>query len=101
MSLACSKCGQSSPDSARFCVRCHFPLRFVCPACKHEQQSGSVCETCGVEFAKYGMAQLSQMQVQMERETGRMKKRNTMFREILLAFATGGASLLKYLRPRR
>ena len=56
---------------------------------------------CGVQFVKYGMAQLSLMEVQSERDTGRMKKRSAMFREILLAVATGGISLLKYLRPRR
>jgi hypothetical protein len=60
-----------------------------------------VCEACGVEFVKYGMAQLIQMEVQSKRDIGRMKKRSAMFREILLAVATGGVSLLKYLRPRR
>ena len=101
MSVPCPKCDQSNADGARFCAQCHFPLRFVCPACAHVQRSGGVCEMCGVQFVKYGMAQLSQMKVQSERETGRMKKRSAMFREILVAVATGGVSLLKYLRPRR
>ncbi len=56
---------------------------------------------CGVQFVKYGLAQLSQLQVQSERDIARMKKRSAMFREIALAVATGGISLLKYLRPRR
>jgi zinc-ribbon domain len=100
-SVPCPKCGQSNPDSVRFCTQCHFPLRFVCPACAHTQRAGGACEACGVEFAKYGMTQLSRLKLESERETARMKKQSAVFREVLLAVATGGFSLLKYLRPRR
>jgi hypothetical protein len=88
-------------DRVRFCARCHFPFRFVCPACAHEQASGGTCEACGVDFAKASAAQLFQMKAQAERETSLMKKRSAIAREILLAAVTGGASLLKYLQPRR
>ena len=101
MSVPCSKCGHSNPDSVRFCTQCHFPVRFVCPACAHTQPHGGACEACGVDFAKYGMAQLSRLKVESERATARMKKQTTVFREVVLAVATSGLSLLKYLRPRR
>lgn len=101
MSVACQKCGQENQDTVRFCTTCHFPIRFVCPACAHTQRQGGLCEKCGVEFATYGMAQLSRLKVESERETARMKKQSATFREVVLAVATGGFSLLKYLRFRR
>ena len=101
MSIACHKCGQSNLDSVRFCTKCHFPLRFVCPACAHTQRVGGTCEACGVEFEKYGLTQLSRMKLESERETARLQKQTSVFREVILAIATGGFSLLKYLRSRR
>jgi methionyl-tRNA synthetase len=101
MSIACHKCGQSNPDSVRFCTKCHFPLRFVCPACAHTQRVGGTCEACGVEFEKHGLTQLSRMKLESERETARLQKQTSVFREVILAIATGGFSLLKYLRSRR
>ena len=101
MSIACHKCGQSNPDSMRFCTKCHFPLRVVCPACAHTQRVGGTCEACGVEFEKYGLTQLSRMKLESERETARLQKQTSVFREVILAIATGGFSLLKYLRSRR
>ena len=101
MSIACHKCGQSNADSVRFCTTCHFPLRFVCPACAHTQRVGGTCEACGVQFEKYGLTQLSRMKLESERETARLQKQTSVFREVVLAIATGGFSLLKYLRPRR
>ena len=101
MSIACHKCGQSNPDSVRFCTKCHFPLRFVCPACAHTQRVGGTCEACGVDFEKFGLTQLSRMKLESERETARLQKQTSVFREVILAIATGGLSLLKYLRARR
>jgi predicted RNA-binding protein with PUA domain len=101
MSIACHKCGQSNPDSVRFCTKCHFPLRFVCPACAHTQRVGRTCEACGVDFEKFGLTQLSRMKLESERETARLQKQTSVFREVILAIATGGLSLLKYLRSRR
>ena len=101
MSIACHKCGQSNPDSVRFCTKCHFPLRFVCPACAHTQRVGGTCEACGVDFEKYGLTQLTRMKLESERETARLQKQTSVFREVVLAIATSGFSLLKYLRARR
>jgi hypothetical protein len=101
MSIACHKCGQGNPDSVRFCTKCHFPLRFVCPACAHTQRVGGTCEACGVDFEKFGLTQLSRMKLESERETARLQKQTSVFREVILAIATGGLSLLKYLRARR
>ncbi len=101
MSVSCPKCGQGNQDSARFCTQCHFPLRFVCPACAHVQRQGGVCEMCGVDFMKYAAAQVSQMKLQSERAIAGTKKRSEVVRAIILAIGTGGLSLLKYLRPRR
>jgi hypothetical protein len=41
------------------------------------------------------------MKLESERGTARMKKQGAVFREVVLAVATGGFSLLKYLRSRR
>ena len=101
MSIPCPKCQQGNPDTVQFCTRCHFPLRFVCPACAHVQERGGTCEACGVDFVKYGMMQVARMKAQSERESARIQKRTTVFREVVLAVLTGGFSLLKYLRPRR
>ena len=67
----------------------------------HTQRVGGTCEACGVEFEKYGLTQLSRMKLESERETARLQKQTSVFREVILAIATGGFSLLKYLRSRR
>ena len=56
---------------------------------------------CGVDFVKYGMVQLAQVELRSERQQARKKKQAVVFREVVLAVVTGGFSLLKYLRPRR
>ena len=101
VSVPCPKCGQSNADTVRYCTRCHFPLRFVCPACAHVQPRGGTCEACGVDFVKYAMVQLAQVELRSERQQARKKKQVVVFREVVLAVVTGGFSLLKYLRPRR
>jgi hypothetical protein len=101
MCVSCPKCGQSNQDSARLCTQCHFPIRFGCPACAHVQRQGGVCEVCGVDFVKYGVAQVARMKLESERAIAGTKKRSAVARAILLAIGTGGLSLLKYLRPRR
>lgn len=101
MSRSCPKCRQDNTETAQFCTKCHFPLRFVCPACAHEQTKGETCEACGVDFLKYGMAQITLAQIRSERENARIQRRSVILREVVLAVLTGGLSLLKYLRPRR
>lgn len=51
--MQCPKCKTENSESVAFCVRCHAPMRFTCPACKHVQHEGGKCEKCGVDFAKY------------------------------------------------
>jgi hypothetical protein len=51
--VECPKCGLTSPDSAQFCVHCHYILIHHCPKCWHEQRSGNTCEVCGTNFALY------------------------------------------------
>lgn len=101
MAVSCPKCRQDNPEGAQFCTKCHFPLRFVCPACAHVQTEGGKCQACGVDFLKYGMAQLAHVQIASRRESARLQQRSVVFREVVLAVVTGGLSLLKFLRPRR
>ncbi len=51
--MECPKCKTENSDKVTFCVRCHTPLRYTCPSCKHVQLQGGKCEKCGVDFAKY------------------------------------------------
>jgi zinc ribbon protein len=101
MSASCPKCREDNLETAQFCTRCHFPLRFVCPACGHVQAKGGTCEACGVDFLKYGMAQVTLAQIRAEREHAKAERRSVVFREVVLAILSGGLSLLKFLRPRR
>ncbi len=101
MSVGCPKCRHDNPETVRFCTRCHTPLRYVCPACAHVQAHGGTCDACGVDFFKFGMAQLAQVTLREEGQSARMQRRAGVFREVVLALLTGGLSLLKFLRPRR
>jgi hypothetical protein len=51
--MQCPKCRTENPDTITYCVRCHAPLKYTCPSCKHVQLQGGKCEKCGVDFAKY------------------------------------------------
>jgi predicted amidophosphoribosyltransferase len=51
--MQCPKCKTENSDAITYCVRCHTPLKYTCPACKHVQLQGGTCEKCGVDFAKY------------------------------------------------
>lgn len=98
--MNCPKCGRANPDAAQFCLQCHTPLRYVCPACKHVQLQGGKCEQCGVDFAKYAAMLVFQGQSQVQQERQRVKARNSIIKQILLLPVTGGWSLLSYLRSR-
>ncbi len=101
MAVGCPKCRQDNPETAQFCTRCHAPLRYVCPACAHVQAQGGTCEVCGVDFLKFGMAQIAQARIRSESQNARIERRSSVIREVVLAVVTGGLSLLKFLRPRR
>ena len=98
--MECPKCRHLNPETAQFCLRCHTPLRYVCPACKHVQQAGGKCEQCGVDFAKYAMMLQFQMQSQVQQNRQRSKARTSIIKQILLLPITGGLSLLGFLRSR-
>ena len=98
--MECPKCRHPNPETAQFCLRCHTPLRYVCPACKHVQREGGKCEQCGVDFAKYAMMLQFQMQSEMQQSRQRTKVRTSIIKQILLLPITGGLSLLGYLRSR-
>jgi len=98
--VECPKCRQLNPETAQYCLRCHTPLRYVCPACKHVQREGGKCEQCGVDFAKYAMMLQFQMQSQVQQKRQRSKARTSIIKQILLLPITGGLSLLGFLRSR-
>jgi hypothetical protein len=49
--MLCPKCALENPDSARFCLRCHYMLLHRCPMCWYEQRTGGTCGKCGANFA--------------------------------------------------
>lgn len=100
MSVRCGRCGEENPETARFCARCHTPLRYTCPGCGHEQGHGGSCDACGLDFAKYAALGLARMKVEAERERARIEQRNTGLRRLLLLL-TGGLSFFGYFRRRR
>ena len=51
--MQCAKCKTENPETITYCVRCHTPLKYTCPSCKHVQLEGGKCEKCGVDFAKF------------------------------------------------
>lgn len=95
--MQCPKCRTENAEAARFCTRCHAPLRFICPACKHEQDHGGQCESCGVDFAKYMTVMMVQTQAKAGKERARTRRRISFLREIVWLPITGGLSLLRYL----
>ena len=98
--MECPKCRQQNPETAQYCLRCHTPVRYVCPACKHKQLVGGKCEQCGVDFAKYAVMLQFQAQSQAQLKRQRAKTRQSIIKQILLLPVTGGLSLLGFLRSR-
>ena len=98
MSVRCSKCEQPNPETAQYCVRCHTPLRFTCPSCKHVQDHGGKCDQCGLDFMKYAMTLVFQAQTNAQLSREKKLKRSSILKQILLLPLTGGLSLLGYLR---
>jgi len=100
MSVTCPKCSEENVDAARFCRRCHMTISFVCPACRAVQRHGGTCDACGVDFLKYGMIQMDRLKATLEKERGQITKQTSVAKEIMLAVATGGFSLLRLLYRR-
>ncbi|MBZ5545479.1 MAG: hypothetical protein LAO07_17675, partial [Acidobacteriia bacterium] len=82
------------------CGRCHTPLRYTCPACKHVQTHGGKCDQCGVDFAKYSAMLIFSAQNAAQREHDRTRERTSFIKQLLLLPITGGISLVKFLMER-
>ena len=98
--MLCPKCQHENPETGQFCLRCHTPLRYICPACQNVQSQGKKCDACGVDFMKYAMMLQFQMKKESEQERERKKTRHSIIKQIVLLPITGGFSLLKFLRSR-
>jgi hypothetical protein len=95
--VRCPKCRVENPANAIYCIRCHAPLRYTCPACKYEQAHGGKCDKCGVDFAKYAAMLVFRAQDDANQRRARRKLHRGMARQILLLPLTGGISLVRYI----
>jgi len=98
--MLCPKCRTENPETVLFCVRCHTPLKYTCPACQHVQRSGGTCEKCGVDFAKYAAMLLFRAQTQAEAKRAQSRERVALWKQVILIPVTGGLSLLKFFRAK-
>jgi PHP family Zn ribbon phosphoesterase len=98
--MQCPKCQQDNAAAAQFCTRCHTPLRYTCPACKHVQTHGGRCDECGVDFAKYAAMLIFSAQDTARRDHERTRERTSYLKQLLLLPITGGISLVKFLITR-
>ncbi len=95
--MQCPKCKTENPETLTFCVRCHTPLKYTCPSCKHVQLKGGTCEKCGVDFAKYGAMLVFQAKDSAQAQRAKAETRAGIWKQIVLLPITGGLSLIKYL----
>jgi len=98
--MQCAKCGQENLKAIEFCVRCHHPLRYTCPSCKHEQLHGGQCDKCGADFAKFAAMLVMQAQGREQQKREVAKNRHKDLMRVGLAILTCGLSLLFYHRSR-
>jgi PHP family Zn ribbon phosphoesterase len=94
--MQCPKCKTENSETLTFCLRCHTPLKYTCPSCKHVQLKGGTCEKCGVDFAKYAAMLIFQAKDTAQAERTKAKGRNAILKQIILLPITGGLSLIKY-----
>ena len=94
--MQCPKCKTENSETITFCVRCHTPLKYICPSCKHVQSQGGTCEKCGVDFAKYAAMLVFQAKDTAQAERTKAQGRAAIVKQILLLPITGGLSLIKY-----
>ena len=85
------KCKTENSETVSYCVRCHTPLKYTCPACKHVQLQGGKCEKCGVDFAKYATMLVFQTQSTVKAEREKAKDRAAIVEaRIIFLPVTGG-----------
>ena len=94
--MQCPKCKTENSDTIVYCVRCHTPLKYTCPACKNVQLHGGTCEKCGVDFAKYAAMLVFRAKDDAQLQRKKAKSRAAIWKQILLLPITGGLSLIKY-----
>ena len=94
--MQCPKCKTENAETLTFCVRCHTPLKYTCPSCKHVQLHGGTCKKCGVDFAKYAAMLVFQAKDTAQAERRKAQGRSAILKQILLLPITGGLSLIKY-----
>ncbi len=92
--MQCAKCKTENLETVTFCVRCHTPLKYTCPSCKHVQLQGGKCEKCGVDFAKYAAMLVFQAQLTTNAQRDQAKERGSMWKRIILIPLDGGMSLI-------
>ena len=98
--MQCPKCKAENPETVTYCVRCHAPMKYLCPSCKHVQLQGGKCEKCGVDFAKYAAMLVFQAKDVAQSEREKSKDRTAIIKQLLLLPITGGYSLIKYFLGR-
>jgi hypothetical protein len=98
--MNCLKCGQKNLKAVEFCVRCHTPLRYTCPACKNVQDHGGKCDQCGADFAKFAAMMVFQAQSNANLSRQNARDRQSIIKQILLLPITGGFSLIKFFRSK-
>lgn len=84
-------------EVARFCQRCHATLRYVCPACKHEQRQGGKCEKCGVDFLKFIVAVMTSKKDESELVHEQLQRRSSLLKNLLLIPFNMGIPLIRDL----
>jgi len=100
--MQCPKCKTENAETVTYCVRCHTPLKYTCPACKHIQLQGGKCEKCGVDFAKYVA-----MMVFHAKESAQLGRKKAMWRPpvwaqiVFFPFPTLIALILYFVRKAR
>jgi len=98
--MQCSKCKTENSETIIYCVRCHTPLKYTCPSCKHVQLQGGACEKCGVDFAKYAAMLVFRAKDNAQSKRSKSKGRAAIWKQIFLLPITGGLSLIKYFREK-
>jgi len=98
--MQCPKCKTENSERVTYCVRCHTPLKYTCPACNHVQLQGGKCEKCGVDFAKYAAMLVFRARDDAQRERSKAKGRTAIWKQVFLFPITGGLSLIRYLSGR-
>lgn len=98
--MECPKCKAANSDAAQFCTRCHMTLLYKCPSCAATQRHGGKCDSCGVDFAKYGTMLIAQEQSRVDREHEKTRGKAAAWKQLILLPVTGGFSLVKHLLRR-